>query len=169
MHALDHLVVLRPSPLLWSCDRSVMCTLHWQSSCHPLLPSPLSSSSHFFCFTPLCSSSLSPSSRSMLQSEVDSLRSQLGGGGRINPSAAEMQLQQMNQALTQSHRDREELLAYITKISQQRVTQESNVMNDHSRGRFNDSQNNGNYQHQHQQQQISSSNGESKVPVLQLL
>lgn len=94
----------------------------------------------------------------MLQSEVDSLRSQLGGGGRTGPSAAEMQLQQMNQALTQSHRDREELLAYITKISQQRVTQESNVMNDHSRGRFNDSLNNGNYQHQHQ---ISSNNGES--------
>jgi hypothetical protein len=92
----------------------------------------------------------------MLQSEVDSLRSQLGGGGRIGPSAAEMQLQQMNQALTQSHRDREELLAYITKISQQRVTQESNVMNDHSRGRFNDSLNNGSYQHQ---QQISSNNG----------
>jgi hypothetical protein len=104
--------------------------------------------------------------RSMLQSEVDSLRSQLGGGGRIGPSAAEMQLQQMNQALTQSHRDREELLAYITKISQQRVTQESNVMNDHSRGRFNDSLNNGNYQHQ---QQISSNNGGSEVLCSELL
>ena len=97
----------------------------------------------------------------MLQSEVDSLRSQLGGGGRIGPSAAEVQLQQMNQALAQSHRDREELLAYITKMSQQRLNDEANVMNDHSRGRFTDSSNvnNGGYLHLQQQQQISSNNG----------
>ena len=97
----------------------------------------------------------------MLQSEVDSLRSQLGGGGRIGPSAAEIQLQQMNQALAQSHRDREELLAYITKMSQQRQNEEANVMNDHSRGRFTDSSNanNGVYLHLQQQQQISSNNG----------
>jgi hypothetical protein len=97
----------------------------------------------------------------MLQSEVDSLRSQLGGGGRIGPSSAEIQLQQMNQALAQSHRDRDELLAYITKISQQRLNEEANVMNDHSRGRFSDSSNanNGIYLHLQQQQQISSNNG----------
>lgn len=97
--------------------------------------------------------------RNMLQSEVDSLRSQLGGGGRIGPSSAEIQLQQMNQALAQSHRDREELLAYITKISQQRLNEEANVMNDHSRGRFSDSSNANNGIYLHQQQQISSNNG----------
>lgn len=101
----------------------------------------------------------------MLQSEVDSLRSQLGGGGRIGPSAAEIQLQQMNQALAQSHRDREELLAYITKMSQQRLNDDANVMNDHSRGRFTDASNtnNGVYLHLQQQQQISSNNGKKSL------
>ena len=65
-----------------------------------------------------------------------------------------MQIQQLNAALTQSHRDREELMAYITKISQQRMNEEAM---DHSRNRFDsNSNNNNNGGYLHQQ---ASSNG----------
>ena len=89
----------------------------------------------------------------MLQSEVDSLRSQLGSGSRGSQSAAEIQLQQMSVALTKSHRDREELMGYITKLSQQRMSEENNNNNnnnnngmDHTRNlnRFDGSSNNNN-------------------------
>ena len=91
----------------------------------------------------------------MLQSEVDSLRSQLGGGGRIGLSATDIQMQQMSQALAQSIREKDELIAFITKMpQQQRISEEVNAMNDHSRGRFNEAINsvNGVYHQQHQQQ-----------------
>ena len=86
----------------------------------------------------------------MLQAEVDSLRSQLGSGGRAGQSSTELQLQQMSAALSQSHRDREELMGYITKLSQQRINEDNNGVNsinmDHSRngGRFDSINNNNN-------------------------
>jgi hypothetical protein len=103
----------------------------------------------------------------MLLAEVDSLRSQLGGGARsgISP-AVEMQLQQTNAALAHSNRDREELIEYITKMTQQtRGIDETNAMREHLRARYNGSggngnigSNNGNYQNG-QGQQGSSNNG----------
>ena len=86
----------------------------------------------------------------MLQAEVDSLRSQLGSGGRAGQSSTELQLQQMSAALSQSHRDREELMGYITKLSQQRMNEDNNGVSsinmDHSRngGRFDSINNNSN-------------------------
>ena len=92
----------------------------------------------------------------MLQSEVDSLRSQLGGGGRIGLSTTDLQIQQMSQALAQSLREKDELIAFITKMpQQQRISEEVNAMNDHSRGRFNEVNSANGVYHQQQQQQTS--------------
>jgi hypothetical protein len=103
--------------------------------------------------------------RNMLLAEVDSLRSQLGGRGNTNP-ATEMQLQQTNAALAQSHRDRDELIEFIAKISQQsRGVEATNATMEHLRARFGSSAVNNNGYSQHTQQG-SSNNGELPISPL---